>query len=870
MKKIIKTLNELKYTLILSCLIIVFYDFILLKYNDFITKSILQKAVSNTFVDVIFTIIVVYIIYVFFRKVKNEYYVKSSQFIYCLIFVAFYMFFRIKYKNEFLSFHNLSIVKYFDILLFSFIPPILLKLISYLKNKKDNPKKEAPPLDTHIKSEKEDTLNRSQKAKRVYKEIQELKSEETSISIGIVGEWGTGKTSFLVMIKEQFKINKNKDYILIDFNPWLNISLNSILQDFFNTLEKSLKEYSFDVSKNIRKYSNSVLSIHKNDVTESVLKGINLILKSSLTEEFNNLNDLLKKLNKRIVIVIDDFDRLQANEIFEILKLIRNTAGFNTFTYVVAYDKEYLVESLRNYNIPNPEKFTEKIFLREIELLPVTNIQINNSLKEELLKHFPNHKSDINDFFDGLRRRFYAITSTENITWSLKHLRDVKRFLSSFINDYQIIKDEVYFRDYLIIKLLKFKFYNVYSLLFTNRDDFVTIKNEGKKSSYILKPQKEGAITSSYDEFKGSKIEVYIKESLKYKNEELASIGILLNNLFTKSTIYRHNLSISQESNYYKYFKDELSNEDLSIIEFEKVMVLPFKEIKIKMNDWYSKGKLENAKVHLYDTNVYDLKNKTEYENYIKSMVHISKYKVKSIRGEEVLFGFDFSILWNNINNRRNLIVEKYYSNVDELKKFVKSIFEKAESPYKFEADLCYYIDDKLNIDSEFIDRQMVRGYLTKYFKVYTSSINKTDDNFWTLLYLCRIGNWINNGGNSYIKDNFYLDEAVAVFKEFMIKNLDDFLIIFVKTQPFFGHETKDVHLGVDEIVKSIFGSFEKFLDFLKSDELKNNLSAPSEFLEEFTTFTEQYMKMGMMIPFKFTYTPVHEKLDAIIKSQNY
>ncbi|MFL0119783.1 P-loop NTPase fold protein, partial [Tenacibaculum maritimum] len=160
-----------------------------------------------------------------------------------------------------------------------------MKLISYIKKKKSNTNDNHQLLDTHIKSEKQDTLNRSQKAKRVYKEIQELKSEETSISIGIVGEWGTGKTSFLEMIKEQFQINKSKDYILIDFNPWLNISLNSILQDFFNTLEKSLKEYSFDVSKNIRKYSNSVLSIHKNDVTESVLKGINLILKSSLTEE---------------------------------------------------------------------------------------------------------------------------------------------------------------------------------------------------------------------------------------------------------------------------------------------------------------------------------------------------------------------------------------------------------------------------------------------------------------------------------------------------------------------------------------------------------------------------------------------------------
>ncbi|MFL0110954.1 hypothetical protein, partial [Tenacibaculum maritimum] len=70
MKKITKILNELKYTIILSCLIVVFYDSILLKYNDFITKPILQKVVSNTFVDIIFTLFLVYILYSFFIKIK--------------------------------------------------------------------------------------------------------------------------------------------------------------------------------------------------------------------------------------------------------------------------------------------------------------------------------------------------------------------------------------------------------------------------------------------------------------------------------------------------------------------------------------------------------------------------------------------------------------------------------------------------------------------------------------------------------------------------------------------------------------------------------------------------------------------------------
>lgn len=89
MKKIIKILDELKYTLILSFLIVVFYDFIILKYNDFITKPILQKAISNTFVDVVFTVILGYILYAFFKKAKNDYYVKSSQFVFCLIIILF-------------------------------------------------------------------------------------------------------------------------------------------------------------------------------------------------------------------------------------------------------------------------------------------------------------------------------------------------------------------------------------------------------------------------------------------------------------------------------------------------------------------------------------------------------------------------------------------------------------------------------------------------------------------------------------------------------------------------------------------------------------------------------------------------------------
>ena len=184
---------------------------------------------------------------------------------------------------------------------------------------------------------------------------------------------------------------------------------------------------------------------------------------------------------------------------------------------------------------------------------------------------------------------------------------------------------------------------------------------------------------------------------------------------------------------------------------------------------------------------------------------------------------------------------------------------------------MCYYIDAFIEINSDLINREYLRGYLVSYFEKYTSKLQKTDENFWTLLYLCKIGNHIKSGDNTWIKQNVYLEDAITVFKNYMIKNLDYFLVIFVSNQPFYGDRTQDFKTGVDENAKSIFGSFEKFLDFLKSDELKSNLASPSEFLGEFKIFTEEFIKNnGNMIPFKFTYTPVLEKLDAVIKSQNY
>ncbi|WP_019976018.1 KAP family P-loop NTPase fold protein [Empedobacter brevis] len=255
----------------------------------------------------------------------------------------------------------LSKVKYFDFfLLLAIVPIILIVSFWYFNRVKEKENKKSDFYDDNpINCSEEDILNRKQKAIQVARLIKGNKSK-TSLAIGIVGEWGNGKTSFMNFIEESFV--DEKDYIIVHFNSWLNISINSIINDFFNTIEKKISIYSIDISKELKKYGNNVLSINKNSTTETLLNAINIIPENSLSDNFENLNTLLNKLDKKVIVFFDDIDRLQPNEVFEVLKLIRNTASFDVFSFVVGYDKAYLNIALEKNNISFSDRYYEKIF----------------------------------------------------------------------------------------------------------------------------------------------------------------------------------------------------------------------------------------------------------------------------------------------------------------------------------------------------------------------------------------------------------------------------------------------------------------------------------------------------------------------------
>src|SRR5881227_3414463 len=91
--------------------------------------------------------------------------------------------------------------------------------------------------DNPIRNKEKDLLHRYPLAHRIATMISDFKDND-SLVIGIEGEWGSGKTSFINLILEDLR---ETEALLITFNPWNFSDQNELIKDFFDSLIDALK-----------------------------------------------------------------------------------------------------------------------------------------------------------------------------------------------------------------------------------------------------------------------------------------------------------------------------------------------------------------------------------------------------------------------------------------------------------------------------------------------------------------------------------------------------------------------------------------------------------------------------------------------------
>ena len=92
--------------------------------------------------------------------------------------------------------------------------------------------------DNPISTKEKDLLHRYPLASRIATIINRFNGDE-SLVIGIEGEWGSGKTSFINLILNDLKSTNS---LIIKFNPWNFSDQNELIKDFFNSIIDTFKQ----------------------------------------------------------------------------------------------------------------------------------------------------------------------------------------------------------------------------------------------------------------------------------------------------------------------------------------------------------------------------------------------------------------------------------------------------------------------------------------------------------------------------------------------------------------------------------------------------------------------------------------------------
>lgn len=367
--------------------------------------------------------------------------------------------------------------------------------------------------DKPIEKADEDLLGRSDFAKQFGKSICEYDSKD-GLVIGLYGKWGSGKTSIINMAISEIPINEgeakkvkkekwysklykrirrfdtsqkteeenqNNNPIIMRFSPWNYSDKNNLISLFFHELKNKLgvakgEENKEKIGKAICQYSDIIdVSLFIPVVGPAIApilktiaksKGAKLMQAPSLYEAKEKLCEALEDFNHKIIVFIDDIDRLTTPQIKDIFQLVKQVGDFPNIIYVLTMDREIVCNALSEYHNIDGDEYLKKIVQVSFEVP-----EIDKSLLPEILKNRLSGIIHKNDYEEKFENNNYFEKVLENcVNPYIKNIRDVNRLINAFQFKYDALWKETSFVDLLAITAIEIFEPKLYEWIFNNKD----------------------------------------------------------------------------------------------------------------------------------------------------------------------------------------------------------------------------------------------------------------------------------------------------------------------------------------------------------------------------------------------------------------
>ena len=224
-----------------------------------------------------------------------------------------------------------------------------------------------------------------------------IKKTDTPMTIGVQGEWGSGKTSLLNQIWSKLEDSNNEhqddeNFLQIWVNSWEHSLLcspeecllkivNEIIQELLDAdVDKSKKDKVKDGVQNLMKGALRIgSSLAVGDAGTKAVDSIFASEANTIKQLRIQLQDLVQEIKlldsnpyQRVVVYVDDLDRIEPRDAVSILELLKNIFNIKDCVFVLAIDYQVVVKGLKEkFGEPTPENEWEfRSFFDKIIQLP--------------------------------------------------------------------------------------------------------------------------------------------------------------------------------------------------------------------------------------------------------------------------------------------------------------------------------------------------------------------------------------------------------------------------------------------------------------------------------------------------------------------
>ncbi len=240
-------------------------------------------------------------------------------------------------------------------------------------------------------------------------------SGDDGLVIGLEGGWGTGKSSIIEFLKHELAKRSTSDAapVVVHFNPWMVSNTGALVDALVTQIAAATSagtgtlSTGVEVSEKLLSYVGLIKhfkhlkylkyvpgagwignlaedvsgAVEANtDTLEGVASGLDDLKNTLPTLDISKRREevvvALKEFGRQIIVVVDDLDRLPAEEIRLIVQAIKAVADFPSTTYLMAYDHDVVARALGNGDVCMGAAYLEKIVQVVYPVPPVFRHQL--------------------------------------------------------------------------------------------------------------------------------------------------------------------------------------------------------------------------------------------------------------------------------------------------------------------------------------------------------------------------------------------------------------------------------------------------------------------------------------------------------------